>query len=205
MLSRFRPGVLVLTVAGGALAACTSPAAAPESTPSLAPASAPVTPLASASPSASPSSASSGGIFTGARQVWLRPAKGADVLGVAGDDRVELSGSFGDRELFVLVPRSPGSETYSIRTGKIREGGEPACLTVKENGSDPLSLVATACDAESVTQRFTFRSAGAGGGYHIEAAGGAYVWADERNGVYVEELGDGPAATAFLPVDKGAV
>ena len=162
----------------------------------------------SSSPRPKPPATTRGAIFEGKRQVWLLPPLTEGTLAVGRDNVVDLSDDFGDRALFALVPTSPGSKKYLIKTAKIQKGGEPLCLSIKSNGSKPLSLVATLCDAGKNDQLFTFTDAGKNDAgkptYRIGASGGIFLSAGSTSGLVVEEVGDGPAPTGFLLPDKGA-
>ena len=137
-------------------------------------------------------------ILRGERQVYVVPVNHEGALAVSRAGRIELSDHFGDPALFVLTPTAG---KHQIRTGTIRRGGEALCVSVRQNGTNPLTLTTTACDAGASSQLFTVTAAH--GTYSIAAAGGAYVRLSSRSGVIVEETGDGPAPTAFRLVDQG--
>lgn len=138
-------------------------------------------------------------ILRGERQVFVVPVRNEGTLAVSRAGRIELSDHFDDSALFVLTPTAG---KHQIRTGKIRGGGEALCLSVRRNGTSPLTLATTGCDAGASSQLFTVTAAGSDT-YSIAAAGGAYVRVSNQSGVIVEEVGDGPAPTAFHLVDQG--
>lgn len=179
-----------------------------------------VSPSVAASPATSPSSsaaapaASPSGLLSGKRQVFFFVLhKGAEVpdsvVAVTAKGRATITADYGDRALFVPVPTAPRSGKYLIKTGKLRTGGEALCLTVRGNGSNPLTLVTAACDAAEKDQQFTFQDNGRDNQdrttylIHVD---GAYLRYDPdgRYGLIAEESGEGDDLTSWVMVDRGA-
>jgi hypothetical protein len=152
--------------------------------------------------SASPASPES--ILAGERQVHLTVVQRPDgVLAVGANDRVGLSADGGDRALFVL---QPDGKNFRIRTPNVTKDGKAACLAVRTNGSNPLTVVAERCAADDGNQVFTLRPEGTTKGRPAYAVsnGDAYLqWSRSGNGLIAEELGDGPLGTTVGLVDQG--
>ncbi|MFF5173949.1 hypothetical protein ACFY3U_15065 [Micromonospora sp. NPDC000089] len=151
------------------------------------------------------------GLLSGKRQVqlfarWRGSQVPESVLTVGASGRAEVSGDFGDRALFVPVP-APGGR-HQIKTGKLRSGGEPYCLSIKTNGSKPLTLVAAACDTRQASQFFTFVGTGKDNQgratYAVQNRDAYLRWNPEgSSGLIAEELADSGPETTFVLVDKG--
>ncbi|GAB2572802.1 hypothetical protein Aab01nite_82010 [Paractinoplanes abujensis] len=208
-----------LLVAGVALTMCGCGSASPTD------AAAPVSPEAPASATTAPTTrpapepttttgrptrtpaAGSGGdgpILSGRRQVAIRPAGGPEgVLAVDGRGRLNLTDGGSDFALFVLVPVRDG--LHQIRTARAGAGGEPSCMGVKNNGADPLTVVAAACDTRRAGQLFRVRTApeASADGYGISNQG-AYLQISPERGLIAEELSDAPLRTVYTFVDNGA-
>jgi hypothetical protein len=178
-------------------------------------ASASGSPASSGSPAATkPPAAAGGAPLSGGRQIYVVPLdKGQEVtdsvLAVTSGGRVQVAKDHGDPALFVPTPTSRGGKDYLIKTGKLRQGGEPSCLTVRGNGSKPLTVVTAACDAAAATQLFTFDPHGKDRQgrvtYGIRNRDAFLQW--RRTGGYgliAEELGDSPLETTFVLVDRGS-
>jgi hypothetical protein len=122
------------------------------------------------------------------------------VLAVTSTGRIDLTDTYDDRALFVLVPNGG---VYSIKTGKIVKGGEPLCAALKTNGTKPLTIVTAACDAGDPAQRFTIEGQNPSG-YAI-SAGSAYLqwFRYGTNGLIAQELGDQTLETTFTFTDRG--
>jgi hypothetical protein len=172
-------------------------------------------PSRSESPAATkPPAVAAGAPPSGGRQIYVVPLdKGQEVTGsvlaVTSGGRVQVAKDHGDPALFVPTPTRRGSKEYLIKTGKLRQGGEPSCLTVRGNGSKPLTVVTAACDAAADAQLFTFDPHGKDRQgrltYGIRNRDAFLQW--RRTGGYgliAEELGDGPLETTFVLVDRGA-
>lgn len=206
----------VLVGLGGLTACGTGGGGTPVAVGSSAPVVASPSPVESATPSPSVT-ASSGtpkpppaepGVLSGERQVWLVPLEDGketpeSVVSVAKSGRAEVSGDFGDRALFVPVPVSKGSSQFSIKTGKLVKGGEPYCLEVTPNGSEPLTLTAQACDTRDKNQQFTFQKQQSD--YLIQSDGVYLRWDPDGNfGLIAEESGEGTDLTRWRLRDQGA-
>jgi hypothetical protein len=103
-------------------------------------------------------------------------------LAVGAGGRIELKPG---RSVFVLSPAGAGR--YLIRTGG-------ACLGVRANGSKPLTVVTTRCDAKRAGQQFSIRPEGAA--YSISNQG-AYLQYFPSAGLIAQEIGDDPLATTY--------
>ncbi|GAB1693971.1 hypothetical protein [Krasilnikovia sp. M28-CT-15] len=153
-------------------------------------------------------------VLSGKRQVFLFVLhKGEEVpesvVAVTASGRVGITADYGDRALFVPVPIAPGSSDHLIKTGKLTAGGEPYCLRVRNNGSNPLTVVTAACDVRDAAQRFVFDERGRDNQQRMTYGvrnGDAYLqWNPTgTSGLIAEELGDGPLDTTFVLIDRGA-
>ncbi|MBB2946586.1 hypothetical protein FB565_006354 [Actinoplanes lutulentus] len=186
-------------------AATTSPA----SRPTTRPASTPTT-------AATGGGANGSGVFSGTRQVYLLPKNSEATLGVVGGGKIGLSSAFGDNELFVLTPTTPGGDEFQIRTGKLRAGGEALCVSAKLGaGGKPGTVVTAGCDAGAGDQVFRFRRTGESNGkptYTIRTGSTTYIIQDPTGeiagtgvGVAAVTIGEGTADidTPFVIADKG--
>ena len=194
-----------------------APASAPPSViPSAAPSTSPPVSRPPSRPPASPSRpASGGGVLSGDRQVFFFVLdKGSEVPesvpAVTSGGRVNITADYGDRALFVPVPKSPGSKQFLIKTGKLRSGGEALCLQVQSNGSDPLTLVTKACDTGEKDQSFKFDENGRDNQdrmTYLISVDGLYMRYDPNGpagtGLIVQESGEGDDLTSFVIIDRG--
>jgi hypothetical protein len=163
-------------------------------------------PTSSPSPSRShaASSGPKGSVLSGKRQVVIKPNPSYESI-VAVDDKGRLNLTDGQPEhgLFVLTP--VGGK-FQIKTAKAGAGGEPACMGVKTNGSAPLTVVATACDASRAGQLFDItkqkKKDAEGDPTYAIANQGAFLQ-ERKTGLIAEELGDSPLETTFSFVDNG--
>ncbi|BFU42844.1 hypothetical protein [Krasilnikovia sp. MM14-A1004] len=193
------------------------PAASP-STHSVSPvpseSTAPTTPTTSHPPTSRTPSTQDPAVLSGKRQVFLFVLdKGVEVpesvVAVTPSGRVGITADYGDRALFVPVPTAPGSSEHLIKTGKLTAGGEPYCVRVRNNGSNPLTVVTAACDASDPAQRFVFAEHGRDNQQRMTYAvrnGDAYLrWNPTgTSGLIAEEIGDGTLDTTFVLIDRGA-
>ena len=192
-----------------AVAASAAPsAAAPTDTAtSSAPASAEDTDEEAAQPTKDTDSGSGGGdspILSGKRQVVIKPAgQGEGILAVDDKGKLVVTDGPGTHTLFVLVPVRDG--LHQIRTAKADVGGEPSCMGVKNNASDPLTVVAAACDTGRAGQLFRVRTAqeASEDGYGISNRD-AYLQISRTHGLIAEKLGEAPSRTVYTFVDNGA-
>ncbi|SNY69783.1 hypothetical protein [Paractinoplanes atraurantiacus] len=235
-----RAGVLAAAAAGLLLtSACGADnAAAPTSAPS-APASSPVdlagdvtalpdpaTPATTAPATTAPTRTSAasrtattasasprGGVFSGTRQVFLLPKNSEATVGVVTGNKLGLSSSFGDKDLFVIVP---SGDRFSIKTAKLRVGGEPLCVSAKVGpGGAPALIHLVGCDAAAPSQKFRFRETGESNGkptYTIYTGADTFIVQDPTGeiaglgtGVIAATIGEGTADidTPFVLADKG--
>ena len=176
------------------------------------------TPASAGTTAGSPKATTSGGdksavgtstadpILAGRRQVVIRPIPSTESI-VAVDDRGRLNLTDGEAEfgLFVLAPVG---DKFLIKTAKAGAGGEPSCLGIKNNGSGPLTVEATACDTRRAGQLFTItrqRADDRGRPTYAISNQGAFLQVFPRTGLIAEELGDAPLKTTYAFVDNGPV
>lgn len=138
-------------------------------------------------------------ILAGKRQVVIKPVQSTESIVALDKGRLTTIDGEADHTLFVL---SPTGGKHLIKTAKVVSGGEPLCLYIKTNGSDPLTVAATACDAGKADQLFTI-DAVKGRNYSI-ANGDAFLQLSPQYGIIAQELGDAPLTTTFAFVDSGA-
>ncbi|WP_285472874.1 hypothetical protein [Actinoplanes sp. NBRC 101535] len=143
-------------------------------------------------------------ILTGKRQVVIKPLPSFEsIVGIDGKGRLDLIDGEPAYGLFVL---SPVGDKYQIKTAKAGDGPKAACIGIRNNGSNPLTAVATTCDAKRAGQLFTLvaQTAKDNGrptyGIHNQ---GAFLQYFPRTGLIAEELGDANLATTFSFVDNG--
>jgi len=155
-------------------------------------------------------SAARSGPLSGARQVYFFVLNDGEevpesALAVASSGRVEVTGDYSGRALFVPTPS--GSKRL-IKTGTLRAGGEALCLKVRSNGSNPLTVVTADCDASDKAQLFTFDKEGKDNQDRMTYAirnGDAFLhWNPTGTaGLIAEELGDAKLHTTFVAIDRG--
>jgi hypothetical protein len=198
------------TIALAVLAAGLTTACSSTGTPSTA-TSAPA-PAASSPAAVSPSATATatlgdkgGDVLDGGRQVVIAPIPGGESI-LAVDDKGRLGPADGDvdKGLFVLTP---ANGKHQIRTAAPDPGGEASCLGVKQNGSDPLTVVATACDTSRAGQLFTIKPEkkkdSKGRPTYAISNQGAFLQVADGYGLIAEELGDSPLRTTYSLVDNG--
>ncbi len=161
-------------------------------------------------PPAEPGKASDGGkpgadqILAGKRQIVIRPVPSSESIEAIDDrGRLDLTDGEAPHSLFVLTP---SGDKFLIKTAAAGAGGEPSCLGVKNNGSDPLTVEAAACDAGRAGQLFTItrqKSDSQDRPTYAISNQGAFLQVSTRNGLIAEELGDSPLRTTFAFVDNG--
>ncbi|MBL7259859.1 hypothetical protein [Paractinoplanes lichenicola] len=157
-----------------------------------------------------------GGVFSGTRQVLLLPKNSESTLGVVQKGKIGLSEKFGDNELFVIKPLTPGGDQYWIQTAKLRSGPAPYCLSAKLGpGGKPAAVTTTDCDAAKSDQKFRFRKVGESNGkptYTIYTGADTFIIRDETGeiahtgtGVAAVQIGEGTPDidTPFVLADKG--
>ena len=216
--------VAALLLTQQACSSTTSDVAAPASTTAQAPASArtpdpavtstrpaapvePATPRPRASSTTPAASAggSSGDILNGTRQVVIRPLPNSGaIVALTGEGRLTTTDGDAATTLFVLTPTGG---RHLIRTATAGAGGEASCLAITTDGSNPLTIRATACDAGDSRQLFSIqrqpKKDTAGRSTYTINSGGAYLQVSADNGLIAEELGDGSVRTTFSFVDNG--
>jgi hypothetical protein len=171
--------------------------------------------IAEPSPGPSPSSTSSSttglgaagaDLLSGKRQLTFVPLvdgkeQAGSVISVTPAGRADVTNRDTDDALFVPVETRPGSGRYLLKTGKLVKGGEPYCLQVKPNGSNPLTVVTRACDAGEKNQQFRFQKQR--GAYLVSSDGVYLQWRPKgKFGLIAEEPGEGDV-TAWRLTDKG--
>jgi hypothetical protein len=143
-------------------------------------------------------------ILAGKRQIVIKPIPSFEsIVVVDPSGRLSLTDGEAEHGLFVLAPTG---DKYLIKTAKAGTGGEPSCLGVKNNGSNPLTVVAAACDAGRAGQQFTItRQQGKDNGDPTYAISnqGAFLQVFPKTGLIAEELGDSPLKTTYAFVDNG--
>ncbi|MEV6490376.1 hypothetical protein AB0M20_17375 [Actinoplanes sp. NPDC051633] len=186
----------------GALPSGESAAPAVSTEPSPAPS--PVTPSEAAPSGAAPGGGTAADPLNGKRQLTFVPVvegkeRAGSVLSVTPAGRADVTDRDGDTALFVPVQVRPGR--YQLKTGKLVKAGEPYCLQVKGNGSNPLTVVTAACDASKVVQQFRFQKRG--DAYMVSSDGVYLQWRPKAKfGLIAEEPGEGDV-TAWRVTDKG--
>jgi len=200
-----RPLALVV-FAAGLTTACSSTGTT--STAASAPAPAPTS--AAASPAATATATATlgdkaGTVLGGGRQVVIAPIPGGEsILAVDAKGRLGPADGDVDKGLFVLTP---ANGKYQIKTAKPDPGGEAACLGVKQNGSDPLTVVAAPCDTSRAGQLFTIKQEknkdSKGRPTYAISNQGAFLQVADGYGLIAEELGDSPLRTTYSLVDNG--
>jgi hypothetical protein len=166
------------------------------------------TPSPSASASASTSTPQSADPLSGERQLTFVPVVGGkeqtgSVMSVTPAGRADVTNRDGDSALFVPVETRPGSHRYLLKTGKLVKGGQPYCLQVKANGSNPLTVVTRTCQAGETTQQFRFQKQG--GAYLVSSDGVYLTWRPKAKfGLIAEEPGEGDDLTSWKLRDRGA-
>ncbi|MFI5908177.1 hypothetical protein [Dactylosporangium sp. NPDC051541] len=202
-----RPTTALAAVAGLAvLAGCGSnagtpapEAALPSAAPSVARPTSSASPAVSASAAPAPSfTGADAPMLSGRRKVVIRPAEaGESILAVDDGGRLNVTDGPTAKSLFVLVP---SGARHQIRTAT----ADRSCLGLKNNGSAPLTIVATACDASRDGQLFTIRPPSGGDpATYVISVSDAYLQSSKTNGLIAEEPGDAGAITAFVLVDNG--
>lgn len=143
-------------------------------------------------------------ILTGKRQVVIKPIPSFEsIVAIDGKGRLNLTDGEAKFGLFVL---SPVGKKWQIKTAKAGDGKKAACVGIKNNGSDPLTVVATKCDAKRAGQLFDITKLKAkdnGRPTYAISSGGAFLQYFPRTGLIAEELGDAPLTTTYSFVDNG--
>ena len=105
--------------------------------------------------------------------------------------------------LFVL---KPVGKKYQIRTAKASDGKKAACIGIKNNGSKPLTAVATTCDTKRAGQLLDITRLKAkdnGRPTYAMSNRGAFLQYFSRTGLIVQELRDAKLQTSYSFVDNG--
>ncbi|GGN87365.1 hypothetical protein GCM10010112_69930 [Actinoplanes lobatus] len=182
-------------------------AAAPASAtpvPASAPAAADAEPSATAAGDSTGATAGGDPILAGRRQVVIKPIETTESIVVLEKGKLTTTDGEAEHSLFVFTPHNG---KYLIKTAKADAGGEPSCLGIKSNGSNPLTVVAAACDTSRAGQLFTVepvgRKDGEGRPIYSISNGDAFLQLSGRYGVIAQELGDAPLSTTYALVDNG--
>jgi hypothetical protein len=199
-----------------ALQGCSADDGTPVSSPA-----APASPGASGTTPSAQAGATSGlggapapaGALDGKRRVLFLPLIDDNelpdsVLAVTAGGRLQVTDDYTDRALFVPVPKGGGAKERLIKTATLRGGGEPLCLEVRSNGTEPLSVVTAPCDAGEPTQLFTFDESGKDDEgrptYAVRNRDAFLQWHPlGAVGLVAEKLGDDALATTFSLQDQG--
>jgi len=186
---------------------------APATTPATEPAAKPSSPATGKTKEPSAPAASGGGVLSGSRQVFFfvlhnHQEVPESVVAVTSSGRVEVTGDYSGRALFVPTPVSPGASEYLIKTGTLRAGGLALCLTIRSNGAKPLTVVTADCDAGDNKQLFHIAKEGKDDQgrmtYSISNAAAYLQWDPNGSaGLIAEEVGDGVTETTFVAIDRG--
>jgi len=142
-------------------------------------------------------SSTSRGVLSGTRAVVIVPVPSFEsVLAIGTDGRLGLTDAEADFFVFTPVGRR-----FQIRTDGIAANtGEPACLRIKSNGTQSLTVVGAVC--KSSDERQLFDVAADGKNYVISNAS-AFLQVDGDGLLIAQELGDAPLETSFKLVDNG--
>lgn len=155
-----------------------------------------VTPAASA--------AAADPILAGRRQVVIKPIPSFEsIVGIDSKGRLNLTDGEPAYGLFVL---SPVGAKYQIKTAKAGDGKKAACIGIRNNGSNPLTAVATTCDSKRAGQLFDITRLTAqdnGRPTYAISNRGAFLQYFPRTGLIAEELGDAELTTTYSFVDNG--
>jgi hypothetical protein len=137
------------------------------------------------------------GVLSGTRQVAIVPVPTFESgLALNSSGRLSLTDAEGD--LFVFTPTG---RQFLIRTAEVdAKLGEPSCLRIKSSGSQPLTVVAAACDASDDRQLFDVEAYGKN---YVISNGAAFLQVDGDGFLIAQELGDAPLETSFDLVDNG--
>jgi hypothetical protein len=164
-------------------------------------------PSASALPSGSDASGSSDPILRGERRVVIAPIQSFEsILAVDATGRLTLIDGESDNSVFVLTPVGGGQ--HQIKTAKAEANGQPSCMGLKNNGTNPVTVVAAACNLRAPGQLFTFHKQEAKDSkgrptYAIVGQGGVFL-RESPDGLIAEEIGDDrKPRTTFTFVDNG--
>ena len=151
-------------------------------------------------------------VLSGERQVTFevldlgQEVPGA-VLAVDSKDRLQVvTGAAGERALFVPTPA--GAARYRIKTGALRQAGQPLCLARRPNGVHPITVVAATCAAGDDSQLFDLDSNGEDEQRRTNYAIGddsVYLQWDPagKSGLFAAETGGYLPDTTFVLIDRG--
>ena len=137
------------------------------------------------------------GVLSGARQVVIVPVPSFESV-LAIDSAGRLGVTDAESDLFVFTPIG---RRFQIRTSGIAANtGEPACLRIKSNGSQSLTVVGAVCNASDDRQLF---DVAADGKNYVISNSSAFLQVDSDGFLIAEELGDASLETSFKLVDNG--
>ena len=192
-------GVITMsgTVAPAGVSTTTAAPIAPKATDATTPKATTVANRSTASATTKAESSTRHGVLSGTRQVVIVPVPSFEsVLAIDSDGRLGVTDAEADFFVFTPVGRR-----FQIGTAGIAANiGEPACLRIKSNGSQSLTVVGALCDASDDRQLFDV--AADGKNYSISNSS-AFLQVDSDGLLIAQEWGDGGLDTSFKLVDNG--
>ena len=137
------------------------------------------------------------GVLSGTRAVVIVPVPSFEsVLAIDSDGRLGVTDA--EADFFVFTPVG---QRFQIRTDGIAANtGEPACLRIKSNGSQSLTVVGALCNASDDRQLF---DVAADGKNYVISNASAFLQVDSDGFLIAQELGDASLETSFKLVDNG--
>jgi hypothetical protein len=136
-------------------------------------------------------------VLSGTRAVVIVPVPSFEsVLAIDSGGRLGVTDA--EADLFVFTPVG---RRFQIRTDGIAANtGEPACLRIKSNGSQSLTVVGALCNASDDRQLF---DVAADGKNYVISNSSAFLQVDGDGFLIAQELGDASLETSFKLVDNG--
>ncbi|MFI5936278.1 hypothetical protein [Actinoplanes sp. NPDC051494] len=154
--------------------------------------------------SSAASAAAADPILAGKRQVVIAPLPSFEsIVGIDGKGRLHVTDGEPKFSLFVL---SPVGKKFQIKTAKAGDGKKAACIGLKNNGSKPVTAVATTCNTKRAGQLFTITKLKAkdnGRPTYSISNGGAFLQYFPKTGLIVKKLGGASLKTSYAFVDNG--
>jgi hypothetical protein len=142
-------------------------------------------------------------VLKGTRRVVIVPVSSFEsILALDARGRLNLTDGDTDSSLFVFTPVN---NEYLIKTAKANKTGEPSCLRVRGRGSNPLTVVAAACDTRDANQLFTVtfdKRDSQGHRTYVVSNQSAFLQVVHGE-LIAEEIGDSTLKTSFRLVDNG--
>lgn len=143
-------------------------------------------------------------ILGGKRQIVIAAVPSFDSI-VGIDNKGRLVVTDGEPK-FALFRLSPVGKKFQIKTATPGDGKKAACIGIKNNGTKPLTAVATKCDAKRAGQLFTItelKAKDTGRTTYSISNAGAFLQTFPKTGLIAQELGDAKLATSYAFVDNG--